>query len=144
MNTVRDILQKKGRQIYSVSPEAKVYEALEVMADKNIGALLILEGEKLVGVMSERDYARKVILRGKFSKDTLVREIMASEIICVDPNHTPEECMTLMTDKHIRHLPVLDEDNLAGVVSIGDVVKSIISHREQKIDQLEHYIRGSL
>ena len=144
MNTVKDLLKNRGHYVYSISPDAKVFEALQLMADKNVGALVVLEEGKLVGFMSERDYARKVILRGKFSKDTPVREIMSLEIICVNPKQTPEGCMALMTEKHIRHLPVLEEEQLVGVISIGDVVKSIISSRELKIDQLEHYIKGSL
>ena len=144
MITVKDLLKTKGDYVYSISPDEKVFEALQIMADKNIGALLVLEGGKLVGMMSERDYARRVILKGRFSKDTPVREIMASDVICVTPDQTPEGCMALMTEKHIRHLPVLEGNRIVGVISIGDVVKSIISSRDVRIDQLEHYIMGSI
>lgn len=144
MNTVKDLLKGKGEEVYSITPDATVYEALKLMAKKGIGALLVLKEGALVGIMSERDYARKVILKGKFSKETPVSEIMASEIICVTPEHSAQECMALMTQERIRHLPVLEGERLAGIVSIGDVVKSIISEREFRIEQLEHYITRSL
>ena len=144
MNTVRDLLKAKGYEVYSISPDATVYDALKLMSDKEVGALVVLEDEKLVGIISERDYARKVILKGKFSKDIPVREIMAPEILCVSPSQTVEACMALMTDKRIRHIPVLEEDRLIGIISIGDVVKSVLSEQKLRIDQLEHYIRGSL
>jgi len=144
MATVRDLLNVKGHKVYSISLDATVYDALKLMAEKEVGALVVLEEGKIMGLISERDYARKVILKGKFSKDTSVREIMASEIICVDPNQTTEVCMALMTDKRIRHIPVLESDQLVGIISIGDVVKSIISDQELRIEQLTHYIRGSL
>ena len=143
MRTVRDLLKTKGRHIWSVGPADTVYAALVVMADKNVGALVVLEGGRLVGILSERDYARKVVLHGKTSRETLVREIMTETPICVGPGHTLEECMTLMTDKRIRHLPVMEADQLAGLVSIGDVVKDIISEQEFMIEQLEHYITGT-
>lgn len=144
MATVKDLLNAKGHNVYSISPDAKVYDALKLMADKEVGALLVLEEDKLMGIISERDYARKVILKGKFSKDTPVREIMSPEIICIGPAQTLEGCMALMTEKRIRHMPVLEEDRLVGIISIGDVVKLIISDQERRIDQLKHYIRGSL
>lgn len=142
MKTVRQLLEAKGYDVWSIAPDAPVYDALKLMADKNVGALIVLDGEKLVGVISERDYARKVILKGKSARDTPVREIMTREVICVSPKRTVEECMALMTDKRIRHLPVLEEDRLIGVVSIGDVVKSVISEQEFIIEQLENYITG--
>ena len=144
MNTVKDLLKNKGDHVYSISPDETVYDALKLMAEKDIGALLVLENDKLAGIISERDYARRVILKGKFSKDIPVREIMATEIICIHPNQTTEGCMGLMTEKHIRHLPVIEEDRIIGIITIGDVVKSVIASRDLKIDQLEHYIMGSL
>jgi CBS domain-containing protein len=142
MINVRDILQEKGREVWRVSPQTSVFDALKLMADRNIGALLVLEGEKLAGIFSERDYARKVILKGKASKDTAVAEIMTAVVVTVGSSQTVEECMELMTANRIRHLPVLDGDDLAGVISIGDVVKAIISDREFTIKQLENYITG--
>ena len=142
MINVRDILQEKGREIWRVSPQTTVFDALKLMADRNIGALLVLEGEKLAGIFSERDYARKVILKGKASKDTAVAEIMTAVVVTVGPSQTVEECMELMTANRIRHLPVVDGNDLAGVISIGDVVKAIISDREFTIKQLENYITG--
>ena len=142
MRTVRDLLKTKGRNIWSVGPADTVYDALVIMADKNVGALVVLEGGRLAGILSERDYARKVVLHGKTSRETFVREIMTENPICVNPGHTIEECMALMTDKRIRHLPVLEDDQLAGLISIGDVVKDIISEQEFMIEQLERYITG--
>lgn len=142
MVTVRQCLQSKGGEIWSVRPDVSVYQALEMMAEKDIGALLVLDGEKLVGIFSERDYARKVILQGKSSRDTWVSEIMTSRVVFVRLEQTIEECMALMTEKHIRHLPVLDGERLVGVISIGDVVKAIITEQQFVIEQLEHYITG--
>lgn len=142
MINVRDILQEKGSEIWRVSPQTTVFDALKLMADRNIGALLVLEGAKLAGIFSERDYARKVILKGKASKDTAVAEIMTAVVVTVRPSQTVEECMELMTANRIRHLPVVDGAELAGVISIGDVVKAIISDREFTIKQLENYITG--
>ena len=142
MNFVAEILKVKGRDVWTVLSDSTVYDALQEMADKNIGALLVVEGDKLVGVFSERDYARKVILHGKASKDTLVKEIMSPEVFWVRPEQTITDCMELMTNKRIRHLPVLDQDRLIGVISIGDVVKAIISEKEFAIQQLEQYITG--
>jgi CBS domain-containing protein len=119
-----------------------VYDALKLMAEKNLGAVLVMEGDRLAGILSERDYARKVILHGKSSRDTLVREIMSERVVCVVPEQPAEECMALMTDKRVRHLPVLEGDQVIGVISIGDVVKAIISEQEFMIEQLEHYITG--
>jgi CBS domain-containing protein len=140
LKTVKQILEDKGHQVWSVSPNDNVYDALKLMAEKNIGALLVLENDRLVGIISERDYARKVVLRGKTSMDTPVREIMTPRVLYVRTNQSIEDCMAIMTDKHIRHLPVFDGDELVGVISIGDVVKAIISHQEFMIEQLENYI----
>ena len=142
MKTVTQLLRAKAHEVLSVSPETSVFEALKVMAEKNVGALLVVEGERLVGVFSERDYARKVILKGKSSKEISVREIMSSHVLYVRPQHTIEECMALMTDKRVRHLPVLEEERLVGVISIGDVVKAIIAEQEFMIEQLQNYITG--
>jgi CBS domain-containing protein len=144
MSTVREILRDKGCDVWSIAPDATVYEALQRMADKNIGAMLVFDACNLVGILSERDYARKVILHGKSSRDTLVREIMTERVVYVRPEQTAEECMALMTEKRVRHLPVLEGDRVVGVVSIGDVVKSIISEQEFMIDQLERYISGTV
>lgn len=141
---VNDILKEKGGTIWSISPELTVYEALESMADRNVGALLVMTGAKLVGILSERDYARKIILAGKSSKGTLVKEIMTSEVLCVTKDTKVNACMSLMTAKRIRHLPVLEEDKVIGMVSIGDVVKNIIADQEHLIHDYEQYIRGDL
>jgi CBS domain-containing protein len=143
MISVSQCLQNKGQEIWSVRSDRSVYEALELMAEKDIGALLVVDDGKLVGIFSERDYARKVILQGKSSRETLVREIMTPRVVYVHPQQTIEECMALMTEKHIRHLPVLDGERLVGVISIGDVVKAIISEQKFVIEQLEHYITGN-
>lgn len=142
MKLVKQILKEKGRRFWSVAPDTMVYDALKLMAEKNIGALLVLEKEKLVGIMSERDYARKVILKGKSSLDTPVREVMTPKVFFVRPEQTVEECMALMTDKHIRHLPVMVGDEVVGVVSIGDVVKASLDEKDFMIKQLENYITG--
>ena len=141
MKTVAQLLRAKGHEVLSVSPELSVFEALQVMAEKNVGALLVLEGARLVGVFSERDYARKVILKGKASKEIPVREIMSTHVLYVRPQQTVEDCMALMTDKRVRHLPVMEEERLAGVISIGDV-KAIIAEQEFMIEQLQNYITG--
>jgi CBS domain-containing protein len=140
--TVAAILRSKGYDIYYVSPEATVFEALKIMADNGVGALLVLDGEKLVGIMSERDYARKVILLGKSSREAKVREIMSEKVFYVQPHRTADECMALMINKRIRHLPVIDDGKLKGVISIGDVVKAVIDEKEFVIEQLEEYISG--
>ena len=142
MYTVRQILQNKGRQVWSISPAASVYEALQLMAAKDIGALAVVEEDRLVGIFSERDYARKVILHGKTSRETHVDEIMTARVVVVGPERTTEECMALMTEKHIRHLPVMEGERLIGLISIGDVVKAVISNQKFVIDQLENYISG--
>jgi CBS domain-containing protein len=143
MTTVSEILRNKGTETWSVTPGDTVLDALKLMAAKNIGAVLVMDGDSLVGVLSERDYARKVILMGRASKDTAVREIMTERVVCVRPEETAEECMALMTDMRVRHLPVVDDDHVMGVISIGDVVKSIISEKQFIIEQLEYYIRGT-
>lgn len=142
MTTVKDILDRKGRTVFSITPNESVYRALEVMSDRRVGALLVTEGERLVGVVSERDYARKIALRGRSSRDTTVRDIMTKNVVCITPRARIEDCMALMTEKSVRHLPVVDGDHLDGVISIGDVVKATISHQEFIIEQLEHFIAG--
>ena len=142
MVTVGQILQTKGTQIWSVGPDDTVYEALQSMAEKRIGALLVMEADNLVGIFSERDYARKIALAGKSSMDTPVREVMTKEVVCITRECTMVECMELMTEKRFRHLPVKEDEKVIGLVSIGDVVKSIISDQEFIIKQLENYITG--
>jgi len=140
--TIEKILCQKPPQIWSVSPDATVYDAVALMAEKNVGALLVMENEKLVGIISERDYSRKVMLRGKRSRETFVREIMSTELTTANPRETVEECLRFMTDKRIRHLPVIDGDSLRGVISIGDLVKEVISAQSATLDQLRDYISG--
>ena len=140
MKTVRQLLQAKGSQIYTIAPDARVFDALKLMAEKNVGALVVTEGGRLAGIMSERDYARKVILLSKSSHDIAVREIMTGKVITVHPGQTVEECMALMTEKRIRHLPVTDDEQLVGMLSIGDLVKEVIAEQEATIKQLESYI----
>ena len=142
MKIVKDLLKGKGYDIWAVAPDDSVYDALKLMADKNVGAVLVVDTGNLVGILSERDYARRVILKGKLPEDTPVREIMTEKVLWVRPDQTVEECMALMTNKRVRHLPVFEEDQLIGVISIGDVVKAIISEQEFMIEQLEHYITG--
>jgi CBS domain-containing protein len=142
MKTVQQLLETKRHGVVSVSPDTTVLDALRVMAEREIGAVLVTEGEHLVGVFSERDYARKVVLHGKASKDTPVREIMTDRVVCVRPTQTIEDCMNLMTDKRIRHLPVLDNKKIVGVISIGDVVKEMLSEQAYLIQQLESYIHN--
>jgi CBS domain-containing protein len=142
MYTVRHLLQEKGNKVWTISPQATVYDALELMANHNLGALVVTGDGKVVGMFSERDYARKVILKGRSSKTTTVGELMTAEVLYVSPDDTIENCMALMTEHRTRHLPVLENDKLAGLISIGDVVKSIISDREFMIRELERYITG--
>lgn len=144
MRSVSYLLKSKGHQVWSIAPDKPVYDALKLMAARNIGALLVLEGDRLVGIFSERDYARKVILKGKSSKNIPVKEIMSSEVVYVLPEQTIEDCMALMTDRHIRHLPVLEGKQLVGIISIGDVVGSIIFEQGFEIKQLETGITGLL
>ena len=139
-DTVGAILQHKGRNVWSVSPDDSVLEAVRLMAEKGIGALVVLADERLVGVLSERDYARKVILQGRASPTTRVREIMTSHVVCTHLDQPIEECMAVMTDKRVRHLPVIEEGKLVGIISIGDLVKSIIDDQKFIIEQLERYI----
>ena len=142
MKTVVQLLRTKGHDVLSVAPDTPVFDALQTMAEKNVGALLVLEGNRLIGIFTERDYARKVILKGKSSKEIPVKEIMSSHVLYVRPQQTIEDCMALMTDKRVRHLPVLEDERVIGVISIGDVVKGIISEQEFMIEQLQNYIAG--
>lgn len=140
--TVRQVLHSKGSDFWWISPGSTAYQALEIMAEKDIGALMVLDGQRLVGIFSERDYARKVILKGKSSKETSVAELMSAPVICVGPDHTLELCMALMGRHHVRHLPVVEAGRIVGLVSIGDVVNSIINEQEALIRELENYISG--
>ena len=143
MPTVAEILKSKAdNTVYSLGPDASVYDALKLMSEKNIGALLVIEEGRIVGIFSERDYARKIVLMSRSSKDTPLRDIMTKSVRFVTPDETTEQCMALMTENRLRHLPVLDGDKLVGIVSIGDLVKSIISEQQFIIEQLEHYITG--
>jgi|SRR5436190_1875044 len=140
MGKVREILKTKGTSVFSVGPGVTVYQAIEEMCNRNIGGLLIVENEKLTGIFTERDYARKLILKGKSSKDTLISELMTANPITVSPESTIEECMRIMSQKKIRHLPVVDHEKLVGVISIGDVVRQIMEDQRSIIEHLEHYI----
>ena len=140
MKKIKQLLHAKGTDVWSVGPDALVYEALQLMAEKQVGALVVLEGDRVVGIISERDYARNVILKDRSSRETLVREIMSTRVVFAEPHHTVEEGLALMTNKRIRHLPVMDGERLIGVVSIGDLVKAIINEQRSLIDQLERYI----
>src|SRR2546428_10843959 len=142
MPKVRNILKEKGNAIYSIAPDQTVYEALELLVDKNIGALVVIDNGKFVGIFTERDYARKVILKGKASKETLIGEIMSANPITISSDESLEQCMKLMTNKFIRHLPVVDDGKLVGLVSIGDLVKYIIDEQKFIIENLETYIAG--
>lgn len=142
MDRVWQLLEKKGREVWSISPNDTVYQALEFLASKDVGALIVLDRGKVAGIFSERDYARRVVLQGKKSTDTPVREVMSTDVLYVSPSFSVEECMAVMTENHIRHLPVLDGDQLVGVISIGDLVKSVISTQSFMIEQLENYISG--
>ncbi len=142
MKTVRKVLDDKGHGVYTISPDATVLEALQEMADRNVGALVVLSEGEVVGLISERDYARKVILKGRFSKDVPVHEIMTREVICVSSKHKMDVCMAIMTEKRVRHLPILENGQLEGIISIGDVVKAINEDHQFTIEQLEHYITG--
>ncbi len=145
MKSAAQILKSKpGQTVETVTPPTSVFDAVKLLAEKNIGALLVMEDEKIVGIMTERDYARKIVLMGRSSKETPVRDIMTFPVMYVRPDQTNEECMALMTDNRVRHLPVMDEGKLIGLVSIGDLVKDIISEQKFIIEQLEHYIAGDL
>jgi CBS domain-containing protein len=141
-DTIAMVLKEKGQNIWSLDPEALVYDAIEMMANKHVGALLVTSGGKLVGIISERDYARKVILQERSSKQTQVKEIMTSSVVVVRPDQTVEDCMRLMTENRIRHLPVVENEEVLGVVSIGDLVKWVVSAQAETIHQLQHYIAG--
>jgi CBS domain-containing protein len=141
-DNIASILLEKDSDIWSVSPNQSVYEAIEIMANKGIGALVVMVGSKLVGILSERDYARKIVLKGRSSKDTQIAEIMTSPVIFVTPQQTVDECMAIMTKSRIRHLPVMEQENVVGIVSIGDLVKWIIAEQEGRIQDLENYITG--
>ena len=143
MKTAADLLKAKAHNtVHTIVPTASVFDALKLMAAKNIGALLVMEGEEVAGIVTERDYARKIILMSRSSKETPVREIMTSAVMYVHPSQTSEECMVLMTENRLRHLPVMDGNKLIGLISIGDLVKAIISDQKFTIEQLEHYIAG--
>ncbi len=142
MKTLRHILTAKGDQVFTIGPDTSVFDALGEMSERDVGALIVMDDDKIVGVFSERDYARKIILAGKASRDTSVREIMTTRVVYARPELTLEECLALMTDKRIRHLPVMQDENLVGVVSIGDLVKGIIDDQRFLISQLESYVSG--
>lgn len=142
MASVRDVLNRKGHRVYGIDPDATVLAALRIMAEHDIGALVVLDAGNLVGIITERDYAQKIVLKGRTSPKTAVREIMSTRVICVQPFQTVEECMAIMTAKAVRHLPVLEHEKIVGLVSIGDMVKSVIADQKFIIEQLEHYIQG--
>jgi CBS domain-containing protein len=142
MTTVKQLLERKGRRVWSIRPDAPVLEALKLMAEHGVGALVVLEGERLAGVISERDYARKVILHGKSSSETPVREIMTGRVVTVTPAQTVADCMAVMTEKHFRHLPVIEDGRVVGVLSIGDLVKAVIAEQADTIRALESYIHS--
>ena len=142
MKTAGDLLNDKGGDVWSIGPDASVYESIEMMAEKGCGALAVVEGPNLVGIVSERDYARKVILKGRQSRETPIRDIMSSKVICCRPERTVDECMAVMTDKRIRHLPIHDGETVVGMLSLGDLVKAVIAEQKFQISQLESYIQG--
>jgi CBS domain-containing protein len=142
METIRQILDKKGNDVYSVAPDTTVFETLTLMADKNIGAVLVLDNGKLCGIMSERDYARKIALKGKWSKETPVKEIMSKEVICIEPEQTIENAKAIMISKRVRHIPIMKDNELVGIVSIGDIVNAVLDQKTFMIDQLYTYIQG--
>ncbi len=142
MTTVKDVLDRKGQNVSSISPDASVFDALQMMADNNIASLVVLEDGDLVGIITERLYAREIVLKGRTSPGTLIREIMSTRVIYARPDQSVQECMAVMTARNVRHLPVLEHDRLVGIVSIGDMVKSVIGDQTFIIEQLEHYIHG--
>ena len=141
--TVKELLEAKPAALWTVTPDATVYRALEILAEKDIGALPVVDGGRLIGIFSERDYARKVVLKGRASRDVPVSELMVKAVLCVSPTDSIQDCMALMTERRVRHLPVVEGDRLAGIVTIGDVVKSVITEQRHTIRDLERYIRGS-
>lgn len=144
MTTVAQIIASKpDKNVYSTTPDASVFDAVKLMADKGIGAVLVTEGESVVGIVTERDYARKIVLKERSSKDTPIRDVMTSPVMYVEPGQTSDECMALMTQTRLRHLPVMDNGKVVGMVSIGDLVKDVISEQQFMIEQLQHYIAGS-
>ncbi|MDI1251857.1 CBS domain-containing protein [Thermomonas sp.] len=140
MRTVRQLLETKSPEVYSISPEAPVIDAIRMMAERRVGALLVMDGPRLAGILSERDYARKIVLQGRSSKDTPVRDIMSAEVVSVSPQHNTDQCMQLVTDSRIRHLPVVEDGQVIGVISIGDLVKAVIEEQRQELDHLQRYI----
>jgi CBS domain-containing protein len=142
MTTIGQLLRDKGHKVHSVGPDSTVYDAIRAMAEENIGSLLVMEGGKIVGIVTERHYARNVALKGRASPATRVEDIMERRVLYAKPDQSVEECMAIMTDKRVRHLPVIEQEKVTGLVSIGDLVKSIISDQKFTIDQLEHFIRG--
>ena len=142
MRTVRQLLEGKPADVFSIAPDAAVIDAIRLMAERRVGALLVMEGPRLAGIVSERDYARKVVLQGRSSKDTPVRDIMTAQVVTVAPSDSTEHCMELVTNSRIRHLPVLDGDQVVGVLSIGDLVKAVISEQAEEIEHLQRYIAG--
>jgi len=142
MTTIKQILDTKGYAVWSIHPQESVFAAIQQMAEKEVGALVVLEGDAIVGISAERDYARKVVLKGRSSRETAVQDIMTPDVICVRLDQNVEECMTIVTERRIRHLPVLDSGRLVGIISIGDLVKTIIVEQQFIIEQLEHYIRS--
>jgi len=142
MKLVKHLLDSKGHDVLSIAPAASVYDAIVLMGEKGIGALIVLDGDALAGIVTERDYARKVILKGRSSQETPVKDIMTAGVLTTSPDQTVDSCMNLMTDKRIRHLPVVEGDTVTGMVSIGDLVKAIIADQKEEIEQLEHYITG--
>jgi len=140
MKLARDILESKGHNFWSIDPDSSVFDALELMADKDVGAVLVMRNEKLIGIVSERDYARKIVLEGKTSKDALVKDVMIRRVLCASPDRTIEECLALMTDKRARHLPILEKKCVIGIVSIGDLVKAVIAEQKFEIERLQQYI----
>jgi len=142
MATIRQLLLDKGNKVHSIGPEDTVYDAIRKMADESIGSLVVMDGGKIVGIITERDYARNVVLKGRASPATRVRDIMEPRVLYAKPDQSVEECMAIMTDKRVRHLPVIEQEKAIGVISIGDLVKNIISHQKFIIDQFEHFIRG--
>ena len=142
MKNIKQLLELKGKEIITIGPDNSVYDAIKLMADHHIGSLLVMDNDNLLGIITERDYSRKVILEGKSSPDTAVKDIMSKNVLCTKPNQTVEEAMALMTEKRVRHLPVVEDSKVLGIISIGDLVKTIISEQKYIIEQLEHYING--